>query len=167
MEPNLSSNIMRMERAGSSFIEKLIVSALVIALLLAALPVRAAFAATSGTNNFAQEWSNKLQNLKYYGSFYERVRVYPADFEDPEELAEAHDILNQYGVALRGAQTVVANHTGFDQKGKVVNDIQAEKSLKALSEQLRLMRVLKARLDRLEGNYRLLPVGAATTSTAQ
>jgi hypothetical protein len=96
--------------------------------------------------------------------FYQRVRVYPADFEDLDELAIAHDILNNYGVALRSAQRIVFNHPGFDQNGKVTNENMADQSLKDLGENLRLMRVYKARLDALEGNYRLLPLSAVTTA---
>ena len=162
-----SSVLVAGEQTGSSLFQKLLLAALILALMLAFLPIQNALAAPNPANNYEQEWKNKLYNLRYYGSFYERVRVYPADFEDRNELAQAHDILNQYGTALRSANTVVANHTGFDQKGKVVNDIQADKSLKALSEQLRIMRVLQTRLDRLEGEYRLLPASAVTTTTTQ
>jgi hypothetical protein len=167
MKTNLSSTLLVREEAGSSFIQKLLVSSLIIALLFAALPVHRAFAATSGTNDYAQEWSNKLTKVRNCGIFYERVRVYPADFEDRNELALAHQYLNDYGVALRAAQRVVINHAGFNQKGRVVNDELADKSLKDLSENLRLMRVAREKLDRLEGDYRLLPVGTVTTTASQ
>jgi hypothetical protein len=145
--------------------EKLIVSALIIALLLASLPVHTALAATSGTNNYAEEWSNKLGKLRNNGIFYQRVRVYPADFENLDELALAHQYLNEYGVALRAAQRIATNHVGFNEKGKVSNDIQANDSLHELSENLRLMRVAREKLDRLEGDFRLLPMSAVTSTT--
>jgi hypothetical protein len=167
MKTYLSSNVLVREETGTSFFQKLIVASLIIALLVASLPVHAAFAATSSTNNYAQEWSDKLATLRNNGIFYERVRVYPADFEDLNELALAHQYLNDYGAALRTAQRIAINHAGFNQKGKVVNDELANKSLKDLSENLRLMRVSKEKLNRLEGDYRLLPVGAVTTTASQ
>ena len=167
MNTNQLSKEMVLYGAGNSFFQKLIVSFLITALLFASIPVHAALAAGSSTTDYAKEWSNKLQKLSYYGSFYERVRVYPADFEDLNELALAHDYLNEYGVALRAAQRIAVNHTGFDQKGKLVNDTQANQSLKDLSEYLRIMRVMKAKLDQLEGDYRLLPRGTTTTTASQ
>jgi len=155
------------EMAGNSLFHKLLVASLILALLIASLPVHRAFAASSGTNNYAQEWSNKLTTLHNNGIFYERVRVYPADFENLDELALAHQYLNDYGAALRTAQRVAINHTGFNEKGKVTNDIQADKSLKDLSENLRLMRVAKEKLNGLEGDYRLLPAGTVTTTASQ
>ncbi|MGE5462652.1 MAG: hypothetical protein ACM3PS_04820 [Syntrophothermus sp.] len=167
MKTNSSHNVMVQEMSGSLFLQKLVVSALIIALMLSALPARAAFAAEAGTTDYAQEWSDKLLKIRYYGMFYERVRVYPADFDDPDELVQAHNLLNNYGVALRAAQRIVVNHSGFNQKGKVVNENLADQSLKDLSENLRLMRVYKEKLAGLEGEYRLLPVSAITTTASQ
>ena len=167
------SNIMVRNGAGSSFLRKLIVSFLMIALLFASLPARAALAAPASdekpfnTSEMQKEWDAKIQKVDNNSIFYQRVRVYPADFEDLDELAIAHDILNNYGVALRSAQRIVFNHSGFDEKGKVTNEKLADQSLKDLGENLRLMRVYKQRLDALEGNYRLLPMSAVTSSTAQ
>jgi hypothetical protein len=165
MKTNLLSHLLVRAEAGNPLFQKLIVSSLILALLFASLPVPQAFAATSGTNNYAEEWSNKLTKLSNYGKFYERVRVYPADFEDRNDLALAHQYLNDYGVALRAAQRIAINHVGFNEKGKVINDIQADKSLKDLSENLRLMRVYKDKLDGLHGDYRLLPAGTTTTTS--
>ena len=147
---------------------KLLLSFVGIALIFVSLPVHGALAATAtstSNNNFEQEWSDKLQKVHNNSIFYQRVRVYPANFDDPAELAQAHEILNQYGVALRAAQRIVTNHFGFDTKGRVTNDIQADKSLKDLSENLRIMRVLKSNLDALHGEYILLPLSSVTTTT--
>jgi hypothetical protein len=173
MKTNLSSNIMFLNGAGNSFIQKLFVASLVIALLLASLPARAALAAPASdgtsvnTKEMQKEWDNKSQKVDYNSMFYQRVRVYPADFEDPDELAMAHEILNNYGVALRSAQRIIFNHAGFDQNGKVTNENLADQSLKDLGENLRLMRVYKERLGQLEGDYRLLPMSAVTATAAQ
>ncbi len=169
----MKANALSNHRTGNSLLQKLFTTFLMIALLLASFPIQAVYAASAGdgttidTSNFEKAWSDKSYRVHYNSIFYQRVRVYPADFNDPNELATAHDILNNYGLALRTAQRIVLNHSGFNEKGKVVNAIQADQSLKDLSEQLRLMRVLKEKLDRLEGNYVLLPMSALTTTTSQ
>ena len=153
---------------SGSLIYRILLSFVGIAMLFASLPVHAALAApaaSTSNNNFEQEWSNKLDKVHFNGIFYQRVRVYPANFDDPADLAQAHQILNQYGVALRTAQRIVLNHNGFDTKGRVTNDIQADQSLKDLSENLRIMRVLKSNLDALPGEYILLPLSSVTTTT--
>ena len=173
MKPNQSYNVMAQTWAGNSFLRKLFVSSLMIALLFTSLPAHAALAAPASggtsvnTNQMQQDWDHKVQKVDNNSIFYQRVRAYPANFEDPNELATAHDILNNYGVALRSAQRIVINHSGFDQNGKVVNENLADQSLKDVSENLRLMRVYKAKLDQLGGEYILLPMSAVTATTAQ
>jgi hypothetical protein len=173
MKTNQLSNLVVPGRARKSFFRNLFISTLMIALFLTSLPTHAALAApasdgiTIDTKNFEQAWSNKIDKVRYNSIFYQRVRVYPSGFEDSAELATAHDILNNYGAALRTAQRIILNHAGFNEKGKVVNATQADQSLKDLSEQLRLMRVLKEKLDRLEGNYTLLPMSALATTASQ
>ena len=173
MKTNLSSSLYLQNGANSSFFRKLFVSALMIALLFTSLPARAALAAPASdgtsvnTKEMQKDWENKLQKVDYNSTFYQRVRVYPANFEDQTELATANNILNNYGVALRSAQRIVFNHSGFDQNGKVVNEKQADQSLKDLSENLRLMRVYKYNLDHMDGKYSLLPMSAVTATTTQ
>ena len=171
MKTNQSSKLFVRNWAESSFFRKLSVAFLMIALLFASLPARAALAAPASdgmnTNEMQKEWDNKIEKVDYNSIFYQRVRVYPADFEDLDELAVANDILNNYGVALRAAQRIVFNHPGFDLKGKVTNEKLADQSLKDLGENLRLMRVYKEKLDGLEGKYRLLPMSALASTTAQ
>jgi hypothetical protein len=171
MKSNLSSTIMVRNWEGNSLLQKLFVAFLVIALLLGSLPARSALAAPASdgmnTNEMQKEWDNKLEKVENNGIFYQRVRVYPADFEDLDELAVANNILNDYGVALRAAQRIVFNHSGFDLNGKVTNENLANQSLKDLGENLRLMRVYKEKLGQLEGDYRLLPMSAVTAATPQ
>ena len=50
---------------------------------------------------------------------------------------------------------------------RLTNNELAEKSLKDLSAYVREMRILKAKLDRLDGKYKLLPPGAVTTAASQ
>jgi hypothetical protein len=173
MKTNLLSNVMVRNGAESLFFHKMFAAALIFALLFASLPAHAALAAPASdgkninTAEMQREWDNKLEKVDNNSIFYQRVRVYPANYEDPNELTTAHDLLNNYGAALRSAQRIVIGHAGFDEKGKVVNENLADQSLKDLSENLRLMRVYKAGLDQLQGEYILLPMSAIATTPAQ
>jgi hypothetical protein len=126
-----------------SLLSKLFIVSLILALVLAALPVANALAAPASvteTDDLPREWKNKLDNLRAYSLFYTQVRLYPADFEDRDQLARAHFLLERYGVALRQANTIVVNRAGFDINGKVTNEKLAVKSINDLAENIRIMR---------------------------
>jgi hypothetical protein len=168
MNTNQSSNSWVRNGTRGSFFRNMFASFVMIALLFTSLPARAALAAggtTFNKNQMQEEWDNKAQKVHNNSIFYQRVRAYPSNYEDPNELATAHDILNNYGTALRNAQRILTNHAGFNEKGKVINENLADQSLKDLSENLRLMRVLKEQLDGLKGEYILLPMSAINTTT--
>lgn len=172
MKTNSSLSLLSRQGTGASFIHRLLMSSLIIALLFASLPVHAALAAPAGaagsaSKDFEQEWADKMNIVRINGIFYERVRVYPADFKDTAELAIAHDLLNQYGAALRSAQRIIINRAGFDTRGRVVDNDLADQSLKELSANVRQMRILKQKLDQLDGEYRLLRPGTTTTAASQ
>jgi hypothetical protein len=162
---------MAIEMAGKSFFHKMLFAILILALLIALLPAAAVSAApasggTPVSKNLKNEWRDKIQNVKVESLWYQRVRAYPADYEDLNELALAHEYLNNYGAALRSAQSLIFSHTGFDTEGEVMNENLANQTVKAVAENLRIMRAMKAKLNGLEGKYRLLPASAVTT-TAQ
>ncbi len=166
MKTKMLSISMKTEGVGRSVLQELLLASLVVALMLSLLPVQGAFAAGPTKSELANEWEAKLEKVRLNGIFYERVRVYPADFDNLSELAVAHDLLAQYGAALRGAQTVILNHTGFDERGRVLNEKQADQTLKDLAAYVQEMRSLMKRLDALEGDYRLLPLSVVRASTA-
>lgn len=168
MKTYLLSVAMTREEWGRSLFQKSLMLSVIVALMLALLPVQGAFAAPASAVNgdLAKEWKDKIDNLQVYGLFYERVRVYPADFKDPVEHARAWELLHKYGFALRGAQTVVLNLTGFDANGRVVNEKQADQSVKELAAYLHEMRGLQKKLDALEGDYRLLPISVVRNQAA-
>jgi hypothetical protein len=162
-----SISISRAEPGWSS-LQKMLIAALIFALLFASLPAARALAAPANVdskNALNGEWRDKIQNVRAEGFFYDRVRVYPADFEDLDELAQAHEFLNNYGLAFRAAETLIFNHVGFNADGQVINEIQANQTIKAVAENLRIMRVMRDKLDDLEGDYRLLPPGTTTTTS--
>ncbi len=154
---------------GESLLQKMLVAFLIIAVLFASLPAANVYAApvnTDSRNELKGEWRDKIQNVRDESFFYERVRVYPADFKDPVELAQAHQLLNDYGVAFRAAGTLILNHAGFDSNGQILNESQANQTIKGVAEYLRVMRALRNKLSDLEGDYRLLPPGMTTTTSS-
>lgn len=139
-------------RREESVYTKLILAVAIVAMLFAFLPAASALAAP-GTDpkpwenvDLEREWRDKTRLLYWEGLFYNQVRFYPADFEDSAELARAWDLLHKHGFALKQANTVVFNHTGFDIKGKVLNERQAYESLQNLSMYLHTMRGLRNRI---------------------
>lgn len=146
---------------GGIFHSRLFVAALLLALLLAALPAASAFAAPArdgGTTgdiysaeniNEEEGWQNKLDHLRWAGFYYDTVRFFPADFERSSDLARVHELLEKYGVALRAANTVVLNHTGFDFEGNATNERLAAKSVRDLAMYLQIMRGLREKIEEL------------------
>lgn len=130
---------------GEPLYSKLILAAIVVAMLFAALPVPNAFAAPAGDEqpwenvDLEGEWKNKLQSLQTEGLFYNQVRFYPADFENSSDLARAWDLLHKHGFALKQANTVVFNHSGFDLEGNVTNERRAYETLHDLGMYLHAM----------------------------
>jgi hypothetical protein len=163
-----SISILRAE-PGWSFLQKMLIASCILVLLFASLPaVRGTAAPASDLNRgeLKAEWRDKIQNVDAAGFFYDRVRVYPADFKDLDELAQADEFLNNYGVAFRAAETLILNHVGFDADGLVINEIQANQTIKVVAENLRIMRIMRDKLNGLEGDYRLLPPGTTTTTSS-
>jgi hypothetical protein len=164
MKPSSWSASRAWEMGGSLFFQRLLIAFLIAVLTFGSLPAQGALAAPTDTSDSAinalleAAWNRKIRHLRVFSSFYDRVRVYPADFEDLDDLARAHDLLNRYGVALRGAERIIADQAGFDTRGRVINQDQAYQSLRNLGEYLYTMRRIKMKLAAL-GNYRLLPAG--------
>ena len=140
-----------MERHGNLFQSKIFVFALIIALVVAAFPGINALAAgnqTTITNaGLEDEWKSKLNHLRYQGLYFDTIRLYPADFDDLSDLAQAQFYLEKYGIALRQAQTVVLNHTGFDINGRVTNQVQAAETVRNLAMYLHMMRGLRDKIE--------------------
>lgn len=140
------------KKTGISLFQKALLALLAMVLMLASMPAPDAFAAPGQQDSarimeLEQEWSNKIRIVQVQNLFYEQVRMYPADFRKTSDLDRAWDTLHQYGAWLRRANSIVAAHEGFDWAGNVLNEEQAEKSVKELAESLRAMRGLMAKLD--------------------
>ena len=135
-----------------SFYRKMLMVALILAVLLASLPVANVLAAGGNEErpwenaDLDKEWRDKLRLLQAEGLFYNQTVFYPADFEDCDELSRAWDLLHKHGFALKQANTVVFNHTGFDFAGNVTNEKQAYYSVKDLATYLHMMRGLRMKI---------------------
>lgn len=146
-----------LNQGGAPLYSKMFFVSLILALLLALLPVANALAAPASvieTDDLAKEWKNKLNTLRYQGSYYDTVRLLPADFDNRDDLALAHMYLEKYGFALRQANTIVFNHSGFDINGRVLNEKQAVESIEDLSMYIHWMRGLRGKIEAIEDAQR-------------
>ena len=139
-------------KRGEPLYSKLFLAAIVVVMLFASLPVPSAFAAPASDGepwenvDLEGEWKDKLRQLQTEGLFYNQVRFYPADFEDSADLARAWDLLHKHGFALKQANTVVFNHSGFDFEGNVINERRAYDTLHDLGMYLHAMRGLRMKI---------------------
>ena len=140
---------------GGLFYSKLFVAALILALLVALFPAVNVLAAPVNDADrpwedenvdLEAEWKNKLQTLREEGLFYTQARFIPADFEDSADLARAWDLLHKHGAALKLANTVVFNHSGFDIQGNVTNGRLAYDSVHELAMYLHAMRGFRVKI---------------------
>ena len=128
----------------------MIYASLIIALLFTWLPVANVFATPARVtqdDDLAAEWQSKLRNLRFQSLFYEQVRLYPADYKNPEDLAQAHALLAKYGFALRQANSIVFPRAGFDLKGHITDEKLAVQSLEDLAGNLQTMRGICMKLE--------------------
>jgi hypothetical protein len=145
------------DQGGAPLYSKVFFASLILAVLLAFLPLANALAAPASvieTDDLAKEWKNKLHTLRYQGFYYDTVRLLPADFDKQDDLALAHMYLEKYGFALKQANTIVFNHTGFDINGRVLNEKQAVESIEDLSMYIHMMRGLRGKIEAIEDAQR-------------
>jgi hypothetical protein len=149
-------------RYGVSLYPKMILLSIIIALMFASFPAASVLAApasagsTTVSNDLAKAWQNKLDTLRYHGLFYDTIRLYPADFDQPSDLARAHFYLEKYGFALRAANTIAFNHAGFDIKGHVLNERLADETVRDLAMYLQTMRGLRDKMEEIPSQSRFL-----------
>ena len=141
------------DQLGGLFHSKLFVISLVLALVFASLPVTRVLAAPANGQsvtenmNLGQGWRAKQNHLYWAGYYYDHVQFYPADFERPADLARVQWYLEKYGIALRAANTVLRNHAGFDIEGNIINEVQADQSIRDLAMYLQMMRGIRDKIE--------------------
>jgi hypothetical protein len=120
-------------------------------LLVSAFSVTGVSAArTVPVEELERTWDRQLDNLSIQGLFYDNVILYPADFEDLSDLERAHFYLEKFGIALRAANTLIMTHPGFDFNGKVTNQFQATQTIRAMADNLQIMRGMRNKLAEIE-----------------
>jgi hypothetical protein len=120
-------------------------------LLVSAFSVTGVSAArTVPVEELERTWGRQLDNLSVQGFFYDNVILYPADFVDLSDLERAHFYLEKFGIALRAANTLIMTHPGFDFNGKVTNQFQATQTIRAMADNLQIMRGMRNKLAEIE-----------------
>ncbi|HJR81272.1 MAG TPA: hypothetical protein VJ821_14475 [Anaerolineales bacterium] len=122
-----------------------------IALLVSAFSVSGVSAArTVPMAELESTWDRQLDRLFVHGFFFDNVRLYPADFEDLDDLEQAYFYLDKFRIALRGAQTLVATHPGFDFEGSVTNQFEATQTVRSMANYLWVMRGMHNKLVEMD-----------------
>jgi hypothetical protein len=141
------------DQLGGLFHSKLFVAFLILALLFASLPAMRVLAAPASgqgvteNKNLEPAWRAKQTNLRWAGYYYDHVHFFPADFERPADLARVQWYLEKYGIALRAANTILQRHAGFDIEGNVINEVQADQSIRNLAMYLQMMRGIRDKIE--------------------
>jgi hypothetical protein len=134
----------------TKWFQKIFVISLVVALTAAFLPGQSVFAAggdASDIDNLEQEWSNKVSYVRMQNLFYTQARLFPADFQDPADMARAYELLHKYGFALKQANAIILEHAGFDETGDVIDAEEAVESAQELAMYLHVMRGMRTKID--------------------
>lgn len=145
--------VLAADQHRSTFLLRLLLAAIILALLASFLPAANVFAAPSirrnitEDNNLKEEWSKKVDQMWGHNRFYATVRLDPTDFKNSSDLALAQYYLDKYKAAWKQANTIVVNHAGFDLNGQVIDLKLADQSVRDLAMYLHMMRGLREKLD--------------------
>jgi hypothetical protein len=123
-----------------SVLSKVTTFAIIIALVLASLPMTSVFAGSPEKEKLEAKWDELNQMFKTQKSSHNLVermhKNWHANVEKnatPAEKAAFDRNLSVCDTALVAAETIIANHEGFDKKGKVIDLVPATKSVKDLN----------------------------------
>ena len=147
------------DKTGKSLFQKMLLVSIIVALMVAFLPASSVFAAPvrdqdpTENTDWEFEWRIKIENVRAQSVFYNRIQLLPADFKKAEDMARAYELLDKYGSALKSANDIILKHDGFDEKGRVINEIQAGQSVQDLATYLHTIRGVRTKLE--EGGYKL------------
>jgi hypothetical protein len=114
--------------------------AIVLALVLAALPTVSVFAANESNKNIETRWSNAVKAFDrqemYHKTAHRLAESWLNSHKNAKaaEKAEVERHLATCNTALFAAQAVVNAHQGFDANGKVIDRAQAIQSIKLLTK---------------------------------
>lgn len=119
------------------FLSKATTVAILIALILASFPMTNV-AAKGNTERLEQKWDQLVTNFYQQKSNHDSAHNWVdhwmmADKGSSSAKAEVSKHLSICNSAIIAAENIVAQHSGFDAKGKVTDKAAANKSIKDLS----------------------------------
>lgn len=145
--------VLAADQHRSASLSRLLLAAIILALLASFLPAANVFAAPSirqgitEDNSLKEEWSNKVNQMWGHNRFYATLRLDPKYFKNSSDLALAQYYVDKYKAAWKQANTIVVNHAGFDLNGQVTDLKLADQSVRDLAMYLQMMRGLREKLD--------------------
>ena len=138
---------------------KLVVASLIIAMLLASMPVAGVLAApptqqggggnNGQSNGLEESWGNKLRQLQAEVTFFNNFQTKPGQYRNPESVGQ---YLDQWRSALAAAQSLVVSGSGFDSNGQITNQNQAKQSNQLLGQYLSTIRGMKDKIGQGGGD---------------
>lgn len=142
------------QRRGNSLYRKVSVISLIVALMLASLPVASVFAAPptqggGGGSNLEDSWGNKLRQLQAEVTFFNNFQTKPGQNRNAGNVGQ---YLDKYRATLAAAQGLVVSGSGFDSNGRVTNENQARQSNQLLGQYLSAIRGLKNKIGNASGD---------------
>jgi len=137
------------EESGKLLYRRMLVISLVLALMLAAIPVASAFAQDDTPNNLEAEWGNKLRQLAVEVSIFNNFQTKPGQFGNNANQGQHLDKLR---ATLAAAQALVVNQGGFDANGQMTNQNRGRQAVQQLGNYLSLIRGLREKITSGSGN---------------
>jgi hypothetical protein len=131
------------EESGKSLYRRMLAISLVLALMLAAIPVASAFAKDDTPNNLEAEWGNKLRQLAVEVSIFNNFQTKPGQFGNNANQGQHLDKLR---ATLAAAQALVVNQGGFDANGQMTNQNRGRQAVQQLGNYLSLIRGLREKI---------------------
>src|SRR5215213_9566826 len=136
------------DQGGNSLYRKLLVASLIMALLLASVPVACVFAAPpsqqgGGDKDLEQSWASKLSQLRAEVAVFNNLQTKPGQNGNNANIGQ---YLDKYRAAIAAAQALVVSGSGFDSNGRVTNQNQANQSVQQLGMYLSTIRGLRQKI---------------------
>lgn len=153
MATTCSSNSIFSKKAREVLLQKLFVAAMLVALLASFVPASSVLAAPARDQDPTEntdwefEWKTKIESVHAQSVFYNRIQLLPSDYKKAADMARPYELLDKYGSALKSANDIILKHEGFDEKGNVINEIQAGQSVQELALCLHTIRGVRTKLE--------------------
>ncbi len=148
------------EKARKSLFQKMLVVSTIVVLVTAFLPVSSVFATPASDDidegTLGVDWKSKTSMVHAETLFYARIKLFPTDFKNSKDMARPYELLDKYGSALKQANDIITKHTGFDERGEVLDVELASQSVHDLGECLRIMHGTMTKMEEEGYPFRLV-----------